>query len=411
MVVRELQSWKEIAAHLGVNVRTAQKWEAERGLPVRHLPGPRRGRVHTTAGELDAWKTSATPQAAVHDSPQLVARKTRPHAAIIGIAGVLGILLAAAAFAMLWPRPPASYRVSQHALIMLDDHGREIWRKSFPSLYDAAYEHEGVWTGDLGDGRITVLFLQYTTTSGPTSLIAYNTDGSERWRFTPGQAVHTATESFPATFRPEHFLVSPLGRDHKLRIVVTSTHNTAYPCQLALLDSNGRVLREYWHSGHLQHLLATDLDQRGWNLLVVAGINNARKAATLLVLDPDHFTGASQEDNPSYQLQGFPPPVEIARVFFPRSTMNKTLEPFPSVTRLQTDGDGLLLDVQQRLSPPDATILYRLRPNLALNSVELSTSFERAQLWLQATGILRPFTPDDIEDLHHLTYLVKTTRE
>ena len=31
---RELNSWTEIAHHLGVNVRTAQKWERERRLPV-----------------------------------------------------------------------------------------------------------------------------------------------------------------------------------------------------------------------------------------------------------------------------------------------------------------------------------------------------------------------------------------
>lgn len=38
---RELGSWKEIAHHLGVNVRTAQKWERERGLPIRRIVGAR----------------------------------------------------------------------------------------------------------------------------------------------------------------------------------------------------------------------------------------------------------------------------------------------------------------------------------------------------------------------------------
>lgn len=39
---RELSSWKEIAAHPGVSVRTAQDRERSRGLPVRRLPGVRR---------------------------------------------------------------------------------------------------------------------------------------------------------------------------------------------------------------------------------------------------------------------------------------------------------------------------------------------------------------------------------
>jgi hypothetical protein len=52
---RELTSWKEMAHHLGVNVRTAQKWEKERGLPVHRASGAR-GRVSLEVASLDAWK-------------------------------------------------------------------------------------------------------------------------------------------------------------------------------------------------------------------------------------------------------------------------------------------------------------------------------------------------------------------
>jgi hypothetical protein len=51
----QLASWKEIAHHLGVNVRTAQKWERERGLPVHRAPGAR-SRVSADTAALDAWK-------------------------------------------------------------------------------------------------------------------------------------------------------------------------------------------------------------------------------------------------------------------------------------------------------------------------------------------------------------------
>lgn len=54
---RELTSWKQIAAHLGVNARTAQKWETERGLPVRRLPGGR-GRVAVDVAVLERWKNT-----------------------------------------------------------------------------------------------------------------------------------------------------------------------------------------------------------------------------------------------------------------------------------------------------------------------------------------------------------------
>jgi hypothetical protein len=60
---RELTSWKEIAAFLGVNVRTAQKWEEERKLPVRRLPGGR-GRVAVDIAALDAWKRTSPDEVA-----------------------------------------------------------------------------------------------------------------------------------------------------------------------------------------------------------------------------------------------------------------------------------------------------------------------------------------------------------
>jgi hypothetical protein len=52
---RTLSSWKEIAHHLGVNVRTAQKWERDRSLPVTRVQGAR-SRVSADPAKLDVWK-------------------------------------------------------------------------------------------------------------------------------------------------------------------------------------------------------------------------------------------------------------------------------------------------------------------------------------------------------------------
>ena len=50
-----LESWKEIAAHLHREVRTVQRWERERGLPVHRVPGSKKGGVYASRVELDAW--------------------------------------------------------------------------------------------------------------------------------------------------------------------------------------------------------------------------------------------------------------------------------------------------------------------------------------------------------------------
>jgi FG-GAP-like repeat len=50
-----LDSWKEIAAHLGRDVRTVIRWEKERALPVHRVPGGLRNSVFALTRELDAW--------------------------------------------------------------------------------------------------------------------------------------------------------------------------------------------------------------------------------------------------------------------------------------------------------------------------------------------------------------------
>jgi hypothetical protein len=51
-----LETWGELASHLGVEVRTAQRWEDRLGLPVRRLQGSQA--VFAFADELDAWRAA-----------------------------------------------------------------------------------------------------------------------------------------------------------------------------------------------------------------------------------------------------------------------------------------------------------------------------------------------------------------
>jgi tetratricopeptide (TPR) repeat protein len=56
MSAREgLQSWKEIAAYLGRDVRTCRRWELELGLPVHRLDGSPKARVVAYQDEIDWW--------------------------------------------------------------------------------------------------------------------------------------------------------------------------------------------------------------------------------------------------------------------------------------------------------------------------------------------------------------------
>lgn len=91
---RRLESWKAIARYLDRDVRSVQRWERERGLPVHRIPG-QKGSVFAYESELETWlhsrrgaEASATPQATA--SPQQVdARRSR----LVGVALVALVLI------------------------------------------------------------------------------------------------------------------------------------------------------------------------------------------------------------------------------------------------------------------------------------------------------------------------------
>ena len=59
---RILNGWKEISSHLERSVRTAQRWEAQAGLPVHRPALKDRGVVVAFTEELDQWICRAGPE-------------------------------------------------------------------------------------------------------------------------------------------------------------------------------------------------------------------------------------------------------------------------------------------------------------------------------------------------------------
>ena len=56
-----LNGWKEIGGYVCRDIRTVERWEKQRGLPVRRMPGAGRATVYALVSELDEWLESAGP--------------------------------------------------------------------------------------------------------------------------------------------------------------------------------------------------------------------------------------------------------------------------------------------------------------------------------------------------------------
>jgi hypothetical protein len=353
-------------------------------------------------GELEEWKHSrdsdATPPPSVPRRRHLVTRK----AVLVPLALALAI---SAALLLSRDENPAACRIADDAFIILNRHGRELWRKTVPGLGHLPSANR-TWVGDLdGDRKSEVLIAAPASMGEARDLACYSSNGRERWRFVPGRAVHTATRSFSPAFTVQGFIVERLERTGPPRIVVIGAHQLDYPCQLAILSSRGEMVREYWHSGHLSHVEAVDLDANGQVELLAAGVSKAYKTATLLVFDPNTLDGASAEEDAAYQLQGFREGTERARVLFPRSCLSRR-EPFTNLERVWHEPGEIDIEVDHALGEGNASVYYRLNLDLTLKDVSIATSFEHTHGILHSEGILdHPLNERDIAELRAIRYL------
>src|SRR6266705_1447453 len=81
---KKLVSWKEIASHLGREVRTVQRWEKSEGLPVRRHEHLKKSTVYAYASELDEWFRKRQPA----DDPEAdAAFEPEPDVEISPVAG------------------------------------------------------------------------------------------------------------------------------------------------------------------------------------------------------------------------------------------------------------------------------------------------------------------------------------
>jgi hypothetical protein len=133
-------------------------------------------------------------------------------------------------------------------------------------------------------------------------------------------------------------------------------------------------LREYWHPGHVQAVALHDIDRDGSPELLLGGINNARRQATLVAIDPNTTNGAATEHDPAYQFQGLPTTTGKARLFFARSTINDR-DPYNRATRIDAGNDGITVHVTEQFGYQPATVFYHLNNNLSLRDLSFSDVF------------------------------------
>jgi hypothetical protein len=275
---------------------------------------------------------------------------------------------------------PRSARIEGTSLVILNAEGKEKWRKSFPEGFgpESYYEHglaQRIWFADLdGKGHVSVLFSYLpaaSTQQHSSTLICYSDRGKEQWRWTPGRPLPETAE-YPMPYKTHALGVLKATAERGARIAVASDIDPWWggPSQVALLDTNGKLLSDYWHSGGFGDMVVTDLDGDGKEEIIATGVAHGYDyRATLVVLDPDRVTGASKEVVPEFQIHGMGDAQEKVRLLFPRSDLNRMAFDHNVAVQPVAEDGNLRVTIDECLAPVGCPIEYEFNRNFELIAV------------------------------------------
>jgi len=137
----------------------------------------------------------------------------------------------------------------------LDEDGRVLWRRDLGTplderafTADALTRNPKLLVTDIdGDGSWEALLTASVEAGGLPMLLAFNSDGSERFRKQAGRAVKYGDEEYEG-FNASS-IYSLIDHQGKRRLFLLGTHRQWFPSVLEELDSQGRILAEYFASG------------------------------------------------------------------------------------------------------------------------------------------------------------------
>ena len=135
-----LQSWKEIAVHLGRSERTCRRWETEFRLPVHRMDGSVRSSVFAYKTELDSWMDEILHEEEEPSSAISRPRRTKYTAIILALSVVIAFALAVVVFRIGRPEPESPPSSGNPTLAILPftnntgDESLDFWENALADL-------------------------------------------------------------------------------------------------------------------------------------------------------------------------------------------------------------------------------------------------------------------------------------
>ena len=433
-----LNGWKEIATYLGRGVRTVQRWEKDVGLPVRRIGTGGGEVVYAQVEEIERWLDSAAARRATGEPPdangepgdlksaaaaasgRTLSATARPaisrrRSTWIASGAVIAVVVLAT-LTWIWldhpsvEQQPASWKIANNALVVLDQGGRVLWTHPFDfHLTESAYQNRLAQNEDLqpvviddidGDGNAEVLFVSEPWLPNGQGLFCFDHLGKLRFHHAPTYVVRFGEKTYGPPWRGGFVSATGFpGRPHDIWFV--STHLEEFPTVLEKLDISGNVKGQYWSNGQIYSVVTGQL--AGRSVVFVGACSNDFGGGSLAVLDAARPNGAAPADGDHRRCVGCPAGTPLAFLVFPRLDITAAIDSYSEVTNVFVDTLGqIMVDLRhnagEHVAPElqwGATSHYTLDSKFRVTNAELGDRVPVVHRALEREGLIdHAFSPE-----------------
>jgi len=163
--------------------------------------------------------------------------------------------------------------------------------------------------------------------------------------------------------------ICDLDNNGRNEIIIIACHLYYFPTQLVILDEKGKILGEYWNSGHFNDYVFVDLNNDGRKEIILGGINNEYRKPCIVVFDSTIVKGSSPQSG-YYKCNEFERGSEKYYILLPRTDVDLLEALLAGINRVD-----ILKNRRLSFETRYSNIYFEFNYNFELQNIDFSNYF------------------------------------